>query len=306
MHVGPGPDGLGAEHGRRVGEVDGGAVGPEPRVGLGGRRPVQRGRAGCERLVGDDGRHGRLAVLLDPDGDGLERVARDRDVVRAGSLLAPNPVDAGPVEDILTDHRRLARLERLAVAGAEGRVERPRVLRHLVGRQRRVELGDAAERLRLAQAGLRVEPDLVHALELGPLAGRQVDERPRRVGLVDEVEDLPVPGRGQRPLEHGRAGTSRRPGGHHDRNRGDGRGDGPQPERQARMHPRRLPVDAGVAQHALPVAGARVRRRDRIEQLGHLGHASTSSSFVSRLARAACNVAETVPRATPRASAIAA
>ena len=173
------------------------------------------------------------------------------------------------------------------------------MLGDLGGAQGDVELDDALEALRLAQAGLRVEPDLLLGGDLGPLAGLEVDEGVLEVALVDEVEHRSPGGRRERAVDHAgpRAG---RPEGDDAGSDGDQRDGG----RQAQRQPARPPFEPGVAQDAVPVARAVVGRGDPVEHLGNVGHALTSSSFVCRFARAACRVADTVPRAIPRASAI--
>ena len=71
--------------------------------------------------------------------------------------------------------------------------------------------------------------------------------------------------------------------------------------------PARLRPDACVAQHVRPVpGGAGVCGHGAVEQLGDVVHRLTSFSCFSRFARAACSVADTVPREMPSASAIAA
>ena len=297
VEAGPGPDRGAAEECSRVGELDVGPVAANL-AGQGlGRRDLQRRRSRCHGVVGDDPGQLGHPVLRDADEHRLERLARYPDVVVVGPDL--DPVDRRSLDHVLAQDLGLARLERVAVAGAQARVERARVLGDLVASQGDVELDDALEALRLAQAGLRIEPDLLLRGDLGPLAGLEVDEGVLEVALVDEVEHRAVAGRRQRAVDHGRAGPGRPErdeGGRcrHDRNGG----------RQAQRQPARPPVEPGVAQDAVPVARAVVGRGDPVEHLGNVGHALTSSSFVCRFARAACRVADTVPRAIPRASAI--
>ena len=66
----------------------------------------------------------------------------------------------------------------------------------------------------------------------------------------------------------------------------------------------RPPGDTGVGDDAAPVARAGVGRVQQVELVGDVGHVLTSSKVFSRLVRAACKVADTVPTAMPRASAI--
>ena len=137
--------------------------------------------------------------------------------------------------------------------------------------------------------------------QLGALAGFEIDERAGELSLVDEVEHLALAGRGQRPVEDRAAGpVACGPEGDgardHRHERGDcGESVGP-PERAA--------LELGVAEDAVPVAGALVGRRQGVEELSHVGHALTSFSFVCRFEWAAFKVADTVPREIPRASAI--
>ena len=175
------------------------------------------------------------------------------------------------------------------------------MLRHLVGAEDGVELDDAVERLRLPESRLGVEPDLVQRANLGALAGLEVDQRPGQLALGHQVEHGAFAGRGQGPVEHRATGSvARRPEGDDARDHGHERGDGGEPVRP----PERTAIELGVAEDAVPVARALVARHQRVEELGHVGHALTSFSFVCRFEWAACKVADTVPREMPSASAI--
>ena len=174
------------------------------------------------------------------------------------------------------------------------------MLRDLAAAEDAVGLHDAVEGLGLAQELGRLEPHLVLRADLRPLAGLEIDQRVLLVALVDDVEHRAGAGRRERAVDHGRAGSAGRPerdGGRDERDerRGEGEPDGGVD---------RSPGDAGVGDDAAPVAGSGVGRVHQVELLRDVSHVLISSKVLSRLARAACKVADTVPTAIPRASAI--
>ena len=212
-----------------------------------------------------------------------------------------DPVHGRSLEDVLADHLGVAGLERLAVAGAEARVDLGRVLGDLAAAEDAVGLHDAVERLGLAQELGRLEPDLVLRADLRPLAGLEIDQRVLQVALVDDVEHRAGAGRRERAVDHGRARSAGRPerdGGRDERDERRGEGE---PDGGVSVSPARR---VGVGDDAAPVAGAGVGRGHQVELFCDVGHVLISSKVLSRLARAACKVADTVPTAIPRASAI--
>jgi hypothetical protein len=115
------------------------------------------------------------------------------------------------------------------------------------------------------------------------------------------VEHGALAGRGERAVEHRAAGSvAGRPERDGARDHGHERGDGRQPVGP----PERPAVELRVAEDAVPVARPLVGLHQRVEELGHVGHALTSFSFVCKFVWAACKVADTVPREIPSASAI--
>jgi hypothetical protein len=133
------------------------------------------------------------------------------------------------------------------------------VLGYVSRSQRHVELDDALESLGLAEARLRIEPDLVLGPNLGSLAGLEIDKRPGKLAFVDEMEHLSVAGRGQRPVEHRGAGSPRRPEGDNACDRRDQSQCGGEAKRRATSSPQRVPIDLGIAEDTIPVARAASR-----------------------------------------------
>jgi hypothetical protein len=133
------------------------------------------------------------------------------------------------------------------------------VLGYVSRSQRHVELDDALESLGLAEARLRIEPDLVLGPNLGSLAGLEIDERPGKLALIDEMEHLSVAGRGQRPFEHRGASSPRRPEGDNACDRRDQSQCGGEAKRRATSSPQRVPIDLGIAEDTIPVARAASR-----------------------------------------------
>ncbi len=273
-----------AEHAGGLVERDGTAVLGEPVRG-GERLRLERRRV--DGLVLEDARlHRRLAG--DAEVDRHVGVARDGDLVPGRDA---DPVDGRAVDGVLADHLRRTRLERFAVAGAEAAVDLARV--RMDAGHRDVELDDALEALALAQAARGVEPDLAHAADLAPLAGLEVDEDLRQIGLGDDVEHAAAARRGERALGDRRPRSRPGDGDDHGGRRGG---------REREPHVGAAAVHARVAQHRPPVARRPGVGRDAV--LEHLSHRSTSVSCVCMFECAACSVADTVPRETPSASAI--